>query len=459
MAHNSKYKQLVFTVKDRCRVCYTCVRECPVKAIKIINGQAEVISERCIGCGNCVRVCSQEAKVYLKLTDEVTGLLKSGKPVAACLAPSFAAEFHSVGDYRRLVGMVRALGFTYVTEVAFGADMVARSYRQKYDDGTQKGVISSDCPAIVYYVEHFQPDLIDHLAPYVSPMVAASRYLKHRYGSELEVVFIGPCIAKKAESDDIHYALTFCELREMFAKAGINPEDVEPSEFDPPHAARGAIFPVSHGMLQNMEIADDLTRVDVVVAEGRRNFMDALNEYSKGTLKVNHLELLCCEGCIMGPGMSKNGNKYHRRALVSAYAEEKMKKLNVEEWENEMECAKEIDLCNSFVARDRRLVSPSNDKVAEVLFQMGKNDPSDYLNCGACGYDSCIEHAIAIVQGLAENEMCLPYSIEKLHQSVEKLNISNRELNKAREALKQSEKLAHMGQLSAGIAQIGRAHV
>ena len=452
MAHNSKYKQLVFTVKDRCRVCYTCVRECPVKAIKIINGQAEVISERCIGCGNCVRVCSQEAKVYLKLTDEVTSLLKSGKPVAACLAPSFAADFHAVGDYRRLVGMVRALGFTYVTEVAFGADLVARGYRQKYDAATHEGVISSDCPAIVYYVEHFQPELVDHLAPFVSPMVAASRYLKLRYGSELEVVFIGPCIAKKAESDDIYYALTFCELREMFAQSGIKPEDVEPSEFDPPHAARGAVFPVSHGMLQNMEIADDLTKADVVVAEGRRNFMDALNEYSKGSLKVKHLELLCCEGCIMGPGMSKNGNKYHRRSLISAYAEEKMKHLDIEEWENEMVCAAALDLSNSFAARDRRLENPSNDKVAEVLFRMGKNDSSDYLDCGACGYDSCVEHAIAIVQGLAENEMCLPYSIEKLHQSIEKLNISNRELNKAREALKQSEKLAHMGQLSAGIA-------
>ncbi len=452
MAHNSKYKQLVFTVKDRCRVCYTCVRECPVKAIRIINGQAEVMSERCIGCGNCVRVCSQEAKVYLKLTNEVQQLLQSDKPVAACLAPSFVAEFQSITDYRVLVGMVRALGFTYVTEVAFGADMVARSYKQKYENGTEVGVISSDCPAIVYYVEHFQPELVNHLAPFVSPMVASSRYLKQRYGADLEVVFIGPCIAKKAESDDVYYALTFCELREMFDQAGIHPKNIEPSDFDPPYAAKGAVFPISHGLLQNMEIADDLTKADVVVAEGRRNFMDALSEYAKGNLKVRHLELLCCEGCIMGPGMSKNSNKYQKRSLVSAYAEQKMKKLDVEAWEKEMALAADIDLSNSFAGRNRRLENPSNEKVAEVLFRMGKNDLSDYLDCGACGYDSCVEHAIAIVQGLAENEMCLPYSIEKLHQSVEKLNISNRELNTAREALKQSEKLAHMGQLSAGIA-------
>ncbi len=107
MAHNKHHKQLVFTVKDRCRVCFTCVRECPVKAIKIINGQAEVLSERCIGCGNCVRVCRQEAKVYLQLIDEVKELLASGKPTVACVAPSFPAEFTEIEDYRVLVGMIK----------------------------------------------------------------------------------------------------------------------------------------------------------------------------------------------------------------------------------------------------------------------------------------------------------------------------------------------------------------
>lgn len=452
MAHNSKYKQLVFTVKDRCRVCFTCVRECPVKAIKIVNGQAEVISERCIGCGNCVRVCSQEAKVYLKHTDEVLQLLETGKPVAACLAPSFAAEFTEPDDHRSLVGMVKALGFKYVTEVAFGADMVARAYKDSYENHNGKGVISSDCPAIVYYVEHFHPELVDQLAPFVSPMVATSRFLKKTHGEDLEVVFIGPCIAKKSESDDIHYALTFCELRELFAHKGITPENIQQADFDPPHAAKGAVFPISHGLLQNMEVASDLTKGDVIVAEGRRNFMDAINEFGKGTLPVKHLELLCCEGCIMGPGMSKNGNKYQRRALVSNYVEQKMQTLDREAWEAEMKVAADIDVSNDFSPMDRRLNKPSSEKVAEVLFNMGKNDASDYLDCGACGYDSCVEHAIAIVQGLAESEMCLPYSIEKLHQSIEKLNLSHIELNTAREALKQSEKLAHMGQLSAGIA-------
>jgi len=443
---------LVFTVKDRCRVCFTCVRECPVKAIKIINGQAEVISERCIGCGNCVRVCRQEAKTYLRQTAEVLELLRNKKRTAACIAPSFPAEFTEIDDYRTFVGMVRQLGFDYVTEVAFGADMVALEYKKLHEEQPEKGIITSDCPAIVFYIEHYQPELVENLAPIVSPMVAASRVLKKKYGDDLQIVFIGPCVAKKAESDEIEYMLTFTELRELFMEREITPKHVDASDFDPPYAAKGSIFPVSHGLLQNMEIKDDITKGDVIVAEGRVNIKDALSEFAQGSLTTRHLELLCCEGCIMGPGMSNDGKKYVRRACISKYVDDKMGKINQEDWKAEIEEYKDIDYSTTFLAMDRRMGSPSSARIAEVLHSLGKHSAVDYLDCGACGYDTCIEHAIAVVQGLAENEMCLPYTIEKLHQSVENLNMSNSELATAREALKQSEKLAHMGQLSAGIA-------
>jgi iron only hydrogenase large subunit-like protein len=452
MAHNKKHKQLVFTVKDRCRVCFTCVRECPVKAIRIINGQAEVISERCIGCGNCVRVCRQNAKVFLRQIDEVKDLLNSNSRVIACIAPSFPAEFTEIEDYRVFVGMVKALGFELVTEVAFGADMVAVAYKELYNRNENNGIISSDCPAVVYYVEQYQPELIPNLAPLVSPMVAAARFLKVKYGDDVQIVFVGPCIAKKSESDEIDHALTFIELRELFSDFNIDPQQVEVRDFDPPHAGMGAIFPVSHGLLQNMDVKHDITKGDVVVAEGRVNFKDALSEFSDGELQARHLELLCCEGCIMGPGMSANGKKYIRRSCISNYVSQKLENIDTKDWENNMLAAKQIDLSTNFEAMDRRTQNPSSQKVAEVLLSMGKESADDYLDCGACGYDSCVEHAIAVVQGLAENEMCLPYTIEQLHESIEKINSSNSELANAREALKQSEKLAHMGQLSAGIA-------
>jgi len=150
--------------------------------------------------------------------------------------------------------------------------------------------------------------------------------------------------------------------------------------------------------------------------------------------------------------MTPNGQKYIRRSCISNYVSQKLETINMSEWHIDMAEAGNIDLTAHFEAMDRRTQNPSSQKVAEVLRSMGKETADDYLDCGACGYDSCIEHAIAVVQGVAENEMCLPYTIEQLHDSIEKINSSNHELENAREALKQSEKLAHMGQLSAGIA-------
>lgn len=444
--------QLVFTIKDRCRVCYTCLRECPVKAIKIINGQAEVINDRCIGCGNCVKVCSQGAKVSLRSVDEVYKLLKSGNKVAACVAPSFPAEFNDIKDYRVMVSMIRKLGFDYVTEVAFGADIVAKEYEKRITAKGYTGDISSDCPAVTYFIRHYHPDLVGSLAKIVSPMVAMTRIVREKYGADLKIVFIGPCFAKKAESTETDEVLTFIELREMFLQSGIHPEKIEPSDFDPPVGGKGAIFPITRGLFLTTNSQEDIPEERTVIADGRVNFKEAIKEYEEGFIRNKHLELLCCEGCIMGPGTSPGGKKYARSAAVGEYVREKLSVLDREKWESNMQEFSGIPLVQHFEPDDRRFEIPSGDEIQNALENMGKFTSKDHLNCGACGYDTCVEHAIAIVKGLAETEMCLPYSIEKLHTSINNLNISNEKLAKAKAALKQSEKLAHMGQLSAGIA-------
>ncbi|MBN1339577.1 MAG: 4Fe-4S binding protein [Bacteroidales bacterium] len=449
---SAKKHRLVFTRKDLCRVCYTCVRECPVKAIRIANGQAEVISERCIGCGNCVKVCSQGAKTYLDSKQQVSELLKSGQRVAAIVAPSFPAEFTEINDYRVFVAMIRRLGFDLVVENAIGADLVAGEYEKIMDTESASPHISSDCPAIVYFIEQYYPQLVGFLAPVASPMVATARILKKKYGDSVQLVFIGPCIAKKAESDELNEVLTFTELRDMFKERGIDPIREEVSGFDPPHPGKGAIFPVSRGMLQTVNKVDDICEGNVVVAEGRVNFRDAVREFERGFISSHHLELLCCEGCIMGPGMSKGGRRYSRRTYISNYVREKLNKLNREEWKKDMEDFGSLDFSQSFSPADRRMSDPDKEKINEVLRKLGKESPADHLNCGACGYDTCIDHARAIINGLAEHEMCLPFTIEKLHHSIEELNASNDKLANARQALRHSEKLAHMGQLSAGIA-------
>ena len=448
---------LVSTIKERCRVCYTCVRECPAKAIRIEDGQAEVIAEKCIGCGNCVRICSQKAKKVQSARETVVRLLSSGRKVSACIAPSFPAEFVDI-DYRTLVGMVRALGFDLVHEVAFGADLVADRYRRMLDAEPSTRHIAVNCPAVVEFICRYYPNLVKYLSPIVSPMLATSRAVKALCGADLKMVFIGPCIAKKAEKDpyrddhEIDAVLTFIELRELFAEKGIHEANVEPSEFDPPHSRNGSLFPVSRGMLQVAHISDDLLPGKSLAADGRNNFMEAIREFESGALNVKLLEVLCCNGCIMGPGMSSDLPLFSRRAQVIQYAHQRLPMVSPDKWKAHMAGLNDLDLSRGFLPNAQCLPIPTEAEIQKIFNRMGKFSAEDELNCGACGYDTCREHAVAIHRGSAETEMCLPYNIDQLHRALNELAVSNEALAKVQEALVQSEKLASMGQLAAGIA-------
>ena len=450
--YNSNEYKLLITLKDRCRVCYTCVRECPAKAIKIINGQAEVIIERCIGCGNCTRVCSQGAKVYALSGMQVAGMLESPGRVAAIVAPSFPAEFTEMSDHRLFAGMMKKLGFDHIFEVGFGADLVAREYQKILEVKDGRKYISSDCPAIVNYIRQYHPDLVSSLAGIVSPMVAMSRVVRKKLGNDVKIVFAGPCVAKKEESAEIDQVITFAELRNMFKEKNIDWRNSTPGEFDEPRAGKGAVFPISRGLLQTVDLKDNAFEGRIIVAEGRADFQEAIKEFEAGLISDQHLELLCCEGCIMGPGMSEGGKHYVRRSLVSNYVREKIRNYNRQEWEKNIEEYDSLDLSCEFQVDDQRLPTPSVEQIRKELEKMGKFDARDFLNCGACGYETCEDHAIAIIEGLAEVEMCLPMTIDKLHNSVNDLAVTNEKLVSVQQALKQSEKMASMGQLSAGIA-------
>lgn len=450
-------KAFVTTVRERCRVCYTCVRECPAKAIRISDGQAEVLPERCIGCGNCVRVCSQNAKLVRNTVDEVIALLIGDSEVAACLAPSFPAAFPEI-DYRTLVGMIRMVGFSYVHEVGFGADLVARRYRELLEHDDNKRYIATNCPAIIEFVERYHPELVQYLAPIVSPMVATARVMRQLYGPSIKTVFIGPCIAKKGEAidedlpDEVAAASTFRGLQRLFDAKGLTPDMAEPSDFDPPHAGLGALFSINRGLLQAADVEEDLLAGEVITAEGRESFVEALKEFESGARDAKLLEILACRGCIMGPGMRTDAQLFSRRSQVSRYVRQALPTRDHKQWETYMERFAGLDLSRGFSTNDKRMSAPPEEQLRAILAEMGKLGPQDELNCGACGYDTCREHAIAIYRGLAENKMCLPYTIEELNSTVRDLAVSNERLAKTQEALLQSEKLASMGQLAAGIA-------
>jgi two-component system NtrC family sensor kinase len=445
------------TIKERCRVCYTCVRDCPVKAIRIAGGQAEVMPGNCIGCGNCVRVCRQNAKQYIKSIAKVYQLLNSGQKTAALIAPSFVADFYEI-DYKRFVAGIRSLGFDYVHEVAFGADLVARHTIDLTKNNPTNSYIEPSCPAVTEYIKCYHPDLVQFIAPVVSPMIATARVVRALYGNDVRKVFIGPCIAKKFEAigeeveSEVDEVLTFSELREIFVERGINFNSIETSDFDKPHGGKGALFPLSRGMHQAVDLNESLLLGDIVAADGREGFIDAIKAFESGDLDATLLELLCCKGCIMGPGMSVEDSPFKRRSRVSKYVRNIMRNRNKAEWKDEIDKYKDLDLSRTFSPTDQRSSFTDESDIIATLQKMGKTKPEDELNCGACGYETCREHADAIIKGRAEIEMCLPYTIEKLHKTVLELNMSSEMLANTREALKQSEKLASMGQLAAGIA-------
>ncbi len=447
----------VTTIRERCRMCYTCIRECPAKAIRVKDGQAEVIPDRCIACGNCLRVCSQQAKQYRDSVGQAEALLAGDREVIACVAPSFPAEFHAIRE-EALVGMIRKLGFGRVCEVSFGADLVAKKYREALSGNGDQRHIATSCPAVVAYIERFYPQLVSSLLPIVSPMVATARAVRRIYGDDAAVVFIGPCLGKKMEADsapvqgEVDAVLTFGELRRMFCQQGIEAESVVPGDFDPPHGGLGGLLPIGRGMLQAADLPEDLKTGEIVAVEGHNHVREAVKEFAAGDLGAQLLEALCCEGCIMGAGIENSLPLFNRRRRVREYVCRREERIDHDHWQSTVAQMDDLDLSRSYSAEDQRTAAPALEDIQTILAGMGKHCPADELNCGACGYDTCREHAIAIHQGLAENAMCLPHTIEKLSRALEQVEHSNHRLANAQEALAQSEKLASVGQLAAGVA-------
>lgn len=448
--------QLIVTDKDKCNLSYTCVRVCPSKAIRIADKHAQILPERCIGCGHCVTVCSQGAITYRDEKNGVTELLNSEDKIAAICDPAISGEFTDVSDYRKFVAMIRALGFSVVTETSFAVDLVAYRYKDLMDHFQGKYFISTKCPAVIKYIERHEPELLDNLASIVPPYIAMSKVVKKRYGKETKVVYITACTAAKDDTRrfsntdaQIDAVLTFAELRDLFKASRISENTVEYSEFDPPLGRKGGLFPVSHGMLQAVDINQGLLEGNILITEGRTNFLQSIKEFKEEKELNQHLDLFYCKGCIMGPGMSPGGKKFTRRSQVIKYVEKRMKEIDVYQWRLDIEEFKSLDLSRKFRPVDLRLPQPTEEQVNQVLAEMGKSKREDQLGCAACGYPTCKEFAIAHLQGLTDYEQCYTYSIRSLRSYVNKLNASNEKIKSSQDALLKSEEKARIEEKAA----------
>ncbi|HNW59449.1 MAG TPA: [Fe-Fe] hydrogenase large subunit C-terminal domain-containing protein [bacterium] len=455
---------VVSTIEERCKRCYSCIRECPAKAIMVVKGQAKVVEDRCLGCGHCVRVCSQGAKAVKSGVEAVLAFLNDGQPVAAMIAPSFPAGLPGL-EAERLAGALRASGFEQVVEVAFGADLINREYyrlvnNKQTADGREIALplITSSCPAIYELIERYVPELVPNLAPVVSPMVAMGRVVKRSYGAGVRTVFIGPCTAKKVEmldpevADAIDEVLTFAELKELWRRLGIDPRQSEPIPFDPPYAYLGRLYPVSGGLLRSAGLPFDLMNNEVVVTEGKNRVLNLLESLKNQEVKAGLVDILFCEGCISGPFTDTSVNFFTRKQQVVSYTDSLRMRTNYAEWKKAILQYQDVTVRRTFKPGNLQEAEPSEDEIRLILKEIKKATSSDELNCGACGYPSCRDYARAVYQGLAEEEMCLPFVIEELQHTQKELQESLRDLAEAQEQLIQHEKLASIGQLAAGVA-------
>jgi len=407
---------IVKTESELCKRCYACLRNCPVKAIRVKDGQVSVTESICITCGTCKNVCSQGAKLVRNDVAGVKQLLLRKSMGVALLAPSFVAAFEAPPE--QVVGAIKAVGFDKVCEVAYGAELVAREYSRLYANKRPAApLITSPCPAIINLVEKYYPRLIAQLIPVVSPMIASARVARKLYGEQTGIVFIGPCVAKKSEVDhlsvagEVDFVLTFSELKELFAENGIALASVQPASFDGPSATLGGVFPLSGGLLKAARLQNDILDQSNVVVEGLREVMETLDAIEAKQFSSALVDILFCRGCIDGPDLCDARSSNLRRKKVANYVHQRANFVSPAP-------AVFVDLARKFTAQAKKKVKPSEENIREILKVTGKFKDTDELNCGACGYNTCRDKAVAVYLELAEVNMCLPFLLHKSQQEI-----------------------------------------
>ena len=389
--------------KSNCKNCYKCIRHCPVKAIRFSGNQAHIIGNECILCGQCFVVCPQNAKEIVDETEKVKVLLQSGAPVIVSLAPSFIANYQKTG-FSAMKDALLKLGFYDVEETALGATMVKTEYERMLREDDRDIIISSCCHSINLLIQKHYPAALEYLADVVSPMQAHCLDIKKRF-PDAKTVFIGPCVAKKDEAE--HYAgivdavLTFEELTKWMKEKNVEPA----REIDNTDESRARLFPTTGGVLKTM--AQDEPGYVYMALDGIENCISALKDIESGKLHKCFIEMSACVGsCIGGPVMEK----YHHSSPITDYVSvinyAGKKDFDVAQPEHR-------EIKKHFEYIEHKLVQPSEIEIANILRQMGKAKKEQELNCGSCGYDTCREKAIAIIQGKAEISMCLPFLKDK----------------------------------------------
>lgn len=449
----------LYTIKNNCQDCYKCVRRCPVKAIKIEDGSAMIVPDLCIACGTCYRVCPAKAKQARNDLTRAKHLVQSGKDVYVSLAPSWITEFEGVSR-EQMIAAIRRLGFRGVSETALGAEEVSANIaglldkaandalqvsaapdmsqtacgekdedasaerspertsgvREDTDTGEATQVsavnrlfISTACPAVVEYINKYVPERTANLTKLTSPLLAHCRLLKTALGKDIEVIFIGPCIAKKIEADRhpdlLSLSLSFTDLRQWLKDENIELKDIHTSVFDKfvmSKAEEGTAYPVEGGMIETLKPYEQSQKAYLMQITGIDNIKRELKNIREEALdRPVFIECLACEGgCVNGPCTSSKKSGLEKRVEI-------LKESDFSGLAGKRSPSVDIRLDYAPEA----IVQPKHDEtdIKRVLASIGKYSIEDEINCGGCGYNTCRNFAKALLDGKAEPEMCVSH--------------------------------------------------
>ena len=398
--------------KANCKNCYKCLKVCPVKSIRVVNEQAQIIDDDCLLCGTCLANCPQNAKTLTSSLDQVKEMLASGEKVAVSLAPSFLGSF-SLEKPGQMAAALKKLGFCAVSETAQGAAYVTAQYHDLMVENKMKNIITTCCPSINRLIELYHPEVVEYMAPVVSPMIASARLIKQALGKGVKVVFVGPCIAKIDEAADIRHdtdvdaVLTFEDIEQWFREEGIVPGQCEDASFLNASSKILRMYPVTSGILESLKARGDCNNYRMITVDGIQECIALFSSMAKGELDHCFVEVNACKGgCVNGPSKTKGEETRFRAALdVENYAREDAGDYPAVD--------EEIPMGKRFFDRSRHEKLPDEDTIRSILAKIGKESPEQELNCGACGYNSCREKAIAVYLNKAELTMCVPYMKER----------------------------------------------
>lgn len=407
----------LYTIKNNCQDCYKCVRRCPVKAIKIEDGSAMIVPDLCIACGTCYRVCPAKAKQARNDLTRAKHLVQSGKDVYVSLAPSWITEFEGVSR-EQMIAAIRRLGFRGVSETALGAEEVSANIAGLLDKAANEALqvsaanrlfISTACPAVVEYINKYVPERTANLTKLTSPLLAHCRLLKTALGKDIEVIFIGPCIAKKIEADRhpdlLSLSLSFTDLRQWLKDENIVLKDIHTSVFDKfvmSKAEEGAAYPVEGGMIETLKPYEQSQKAYLMQITGIENIKRELKNIREEALdRPIFIECLACEGgCVNGPCTSSKKSGLEKRVEI-------LKESDFSGLAGKRSPSVDITLDYASEA----IVQPEHDEtdIKRVLASIGKYSIEDEINCGGCGYNTCRNFAKALLDGKAEPEMCVSH--------------------------------------------------